>query len=187
MCETPKKDCLFETTHIETSKCNINNCYSEELLWRVEYSLILIIVEVDYLGTGFWKVFWYLAALKDNPKCLILWLWKISLQAPSCHCLMIWLDFIGVNGEASILAVTKDGIICLNPRKKWIPRGVNVVLSCAKGTTCKLLGLDFENCCPSYRDQLDHLHGLVSVWWGSQGKLEGDAPEENIPKVSLLK
>lgn len=68
--------------HTETSKCNINNFYSEELLWAVEYSLILIPVEVDYLGTGFWKVFSYLAALKDNPKFVTSWLWKISPQAP---------------------------------------------------------------------------------------------------------
>lgn len=162
MCETPEKNCLLETTCVETSKCNINQFYSEELLWPVEYSLVLIAVEVDYLRTGFWKAFWCLFVLKDNPKSVILWLWKISLQAPFCHCLMIWLDFIGVNVEAPILAATKDSVVCLNLRKNWIRRCVIVVLFCAKGTTCKLLGFDFENSCPCYRGELNHSHIFVS-------------------------
>lgn len=130
-------------------------------------------VEVDYLETSFWKVFWYLADLKDNPKFVILWLWKISLQAPFCHCLMIWLKFVVPNGDTSSLAAIENSILCLNPRRKLIPRRVNDVLFCAKGTICKSLGFDFENCCPCYRDQLDHVHGLVCVGWSRHGKREG--------------
>lgn len=35
---------------IETSKSNTNHFYGEELQCHVEYSLILIAVEIDYLG-----------------------------------------------------------------------------------------------------------------------------------------
>lgn len=183
MCETPEKNCLLETTCIDISKCNINQFYSKELLWPVEYSLVLIAVEADYLRTGFWKAFWYLFALKDNPKSVILWLWKISLQAPFCHCLMILLDFIAVKVEAPILAATKDSVVCLNLRKNWIRRCVNVVLFCAKGTTCKLLGFDFENSCPCYRGELDHSH-IICLLWGKaeMGSWRGTHLKKTCPK-----
>lgn len=169
--------------HTETSKCNINNFYSEELLWAVEYSLILIAVEVDYLGTGFWKVFSYLAALKDNPKFAALWLWKKSPCRLHLSLLKYLIRFYSSKCWSFHIGSYKDSILCLNPRKKLITRLVSVVLFRAKGTTCKSLGLDFENCCLFYRDQLDHLHGLVSVGWGRHGKeAGGGVPENTWPK-----
>lgn len=182
MCETPEKDCLFKSTCVETSRCKINKFYSEELLWPDEYPLILIAVEGDYLGTGFWKVFFYLPVLKDNPKFIILWLWKISLQALFCHCLMIWLDFIGVKGEDPILAATKDSVLCLNLRKKWIRGCVNVVVFCAKGTTCKLLGFDFKNRCPCYRGELDHSHIFFSCGARQPWSWRGTHLKKTCPK-----
>lgn len=53
--KTLKKNCLFETMCTETSKRYINHFSGEELQCNFEYSLILIAVEIDYLGTDYWK------------------------------------------------------------------------------------------------------------------------------------